>query len=123
MIGDALLLFECEGDGCARVGEFGNHGVNPGDRDGYILVDEIADDHHRVIALLDRLRVEPFGQLWQIGVVEIDRDGDVLLGRSELVADLIVQQCEERRGGARVEIGGSHLEKPSVSRGRCGRVG
>jgi hypothetical protein len=47
--------------------------------------------HHRVIALLDRLAVKVFCQLRQIGAVKINRDRGVLLRTGEFVVNLLLQ--------------------------------
>jgi hypothetical protein len=58
-------------------------------------VEQVLDDHHRVIALLERLPVEVRGELRErLGVV-VDRDCDVLLRGRELVRDLLVQCLRE----------------------------
>jgi hypothetical protein len=62
-------------------------------------VEQVLHEHHRVIALLDRLAVEEVAQPREgLGVV-VGRDRDVLLRRGELVPDLLVEQVDESRGG------------------------
>jgi hypothetical protein len=55
-------------------------------------IEQVLDDHHRVVALLDRLAVverrEPRKRL----SVVVDGDRHVLLVGSELVSDLLVEQ-------------------------------
>src|SRR5665647_90056 len=52
-------------------------------------------DHHRVVALLERLSIVVPRELGQILRVEPDGDRDVLLVRIELVPDLLTQEAEE----------------------------
>ena len=69
----------------------------PGIDDLLVRVEQVLDDHHRVVPLLERLPVEVRGELGQrLGVV-VDRDRDVLLRRRELVADLLVQRVARSR--------------------------
>ena len=70
-----------------------------GDDDALVGVDQVLDHHHRVIALLERLRVEEACELWErLGVV-VDGTGDVLLVRGVLVRDLLVEQRDEGFSG------------------------
>ena len=62
-----------------------------------VAVEQILHEHHRVIALLDRLGVEVLGQLRQISAVEIDGDRDVLLRGTEFAADLLLEKTVEFR--------------------------
>jgi hypothetical protein len=48
-----------------------------------------------VVPLLDALQVEVRGEAGQVVTVEPDRDGDVLLAGSELVADLLGEELDE----------------------------
>ena len=60
-------------------------------------VEQILGDHHRVVALLDRLAVEERGEAGQrLGVV-VDGDRNVLLVGGELVRHLSVQRVPEVR--------------------------
>ena len=69
------------------------------DDDVRVGVDQVLDHHHRVVALLERLRVEEARELRErLGVV-VDGAGDVLLVRGVLVGDLLVQQSDEGVGG------------------------
>ena len=59
-------------------------------------VEQVADHHHRVLALLQRLAVEEGGEAGQgLGVV-VDGGADVLLRGGELVRDLLVEGVGER---------------------------
>ena len=95
LLGHALLLLECEPDGLDDVGEVRLRRLDARDHDPLVRVEQVLDDHHRVIPLLDRLaeevRREPGKRL---GVV-VDGDRDVLLRRGELVPDLLVQAVRE----------------------------
>lgn len=71
------------------------HSVDAGEVDGDVAIQEVLDDHHGVIALFDRLRVEVLCELREIGVVVENCGGNVLVRRIEFVANLIVQQRME----------------------------
>ena len=93
LLGDRALQVECEADGLTRRLEGVAYGIDGRDLGGHAAVDEVLHEHHRVIALLDRLAVEEFGQLRQVGAVEVHRDRKVLLRRAEFAADLVVKQA------------------------------
>ena len=63
-------------------------------------VEQVLDDHHRVVSLLERLAVEVRGEQRERLGVEPDGDRDVLLRRGEFVGDLLVQLVREGRHGA-----------------------
>ena len=67
------------------------------DHDLLVKVEQVLDHHHRVVSLLDGLPVEVRGELRQRLRVVVDGDRDVLLGRAELVGDLLVQRVGELR--------------------------
>ena len=76
------------------------------------LVEQEADHHQRVVALLERLRVEEGGEARQrLGLV-VHGDRDVLLVRGELVADLLVQAFDEGGGGHRGKVPAIALRVP-----------
>ena len=77
--GDLLLLREGELDRLDDVREVVAHGRDAGDRDAEMPVHAVLHEHHRVIALLDRLPVEVRRELRQVVIVEPRRDRDVLL--------------------------------------------
>ena len=66
-------------------------------RDAHLLagVEQVLDDHHRVISLLDRLAIEVCGKPRERLRVVVDRDRDVLLRGGELVPDLLVQSLRK----------------------------
>ena len=79
LFGDGALLAERK---CERVPgglEAVAHRINTGDLGVDIPVEQVLDQHHGVVALFDRLRVEVLGELRKVGTVEIDRNCDVLL--------------------------------------------
>ena len=60
-----------------------------------IGVQQVADDHHRVVTLLDRLAKEEGGEAEQrLGVV-VDGDRHVLLMGGVLIGDLLVESIGE----------------------------
>jgi hypothetical protein len=69
--------------------------VGAGDLHLDVAVDQILHEHHRVVALVESLRIEVLGQLRQIGGIEVDGDRSVLLRCRELVADLLLQEVVE----------------------------
>ena len=72
-----------------------------GDDDVGVGVDQVLDHHHRVVALLERLRVEEARELRErLGVV-VDGARHVLLVCGVLVGDLLVQQRDKSVGGHR----------------------
>src|SRR5262245_10274376 len=88
LVGDPLLLLERERDRRDGVRERRLRRLDPRDHDLLVRIEQVLDDDHRVVPLLDRLPVEVRGELGEgLGVV-VDRDRDVLLRRAELVADL-----------------------------------
>ena len=82
----------------ARVLEVVTHLADAGDGHAHVVVQQVLDDHHGVVALLQRLPVEVRGQPGQVLAVVPDRDGDVLLRGRELVADLRLEQLVELGG-------------------------
>ena len=66
-----------------------------GDRGVEVLVDQELGHHQRVVALLERLRVEERREARERLRIEVDGDGDVLLMGGELVADLLVEPLDE----------------------------
>jgi hypothetical protein len=54
-----------------------------------------------VVPLFQRLVVKMLRELGKVLVVEPDRDGDVLLGSGELVANLLLEQLVELAGHIR----------------------
>jgi hypothetical protein len=93
----ALLLGECEGDRLARVREGRLRRLDRGDDNLEVGVEQVLDDHHRVVPLLERLAVEVGREQRQRLLVEPDRDRDVLLGGGELVRDLLVELLGKAR--------------------------
>ena len=76
-------------EGRLRRGDARDHRVGVG-------VEQVLDHHHRVVALLERLRVEERRQpRKRLGVV-VDGDGHVLLRGGELVGDLLGELVDER---------------------------
>jgi hypothetical protein len=61
----------------------------------FARVEEVLDDHHCVIALLERLLVKVTRELWERLAVVVDGDGDILLRGAELAADLVIQAVNE----------------------------
>ena len=59
-------------------------------------VEQVLDHHQRVVALLERLRVEEGGQAGQGLVVVVHGDREVLRRSGELVADLLVEPVDKR---------------------------
>jgi hypothetical protein len=70
-----------------------------------VPIQEVLDDHHRVIAFLHGLGVETLGELRKVGIVVPHRDGDVLVLGIELMANLIVQEAMEFAAGTLRMIG------------------
>src|SRR5690606_8016220 len=93
--GDLLFLLERKADRGHDVVEVVAHLARAGDRDRQVTVEHVLDDHHRVVALLERLAVVVPGQLRKVVPVEPHGDRDVLLVGVELVPDLLAQQLEE----------------------------
>ena len=93
-------------------------------RDAHRLagVEQVLDDHHRVVPLLHRLAVEVLRELRERLAVVVDRDRDVLLRGRHLAADLVVERVREvghgRHSNRRPD------GRPGCSAGRAGvRVG
>ena len=95
LAGDPLLLVEREPHGLDHVRERRLWGLDGGDDDRLVGVDEVLHHHHRVVPLLQRLAVEVRGELRKGLRVVVDGDRDVLLRRGELVADLVVELLHE----------------------------
>ena len=70
--------------------------VTPGITHALVGIEQVLDDHHRVVPLLHRLAVEVRGEPRQRLRVVVDRDRDVLLRGRELVADLLVEPVGKR---------------------------
>ncbi|GMA86062.1 hypothetical protein GCM10025868_13120 [Angustibacter aerolatus] len=97
----SVTTFSCSSASLDRldgVAEVGADVVDAGHLHLLVAVEQVLHHHHRVVALLDGLRVEVRGHPGHVEVVEPDRDRHVLLRGRELVADLLTQQVEE--GGA-----------------------
>jgi hypothetical protein len=97
LLGNTLLLFEGENNRLHARPEVRLRRLDARDRHAVVGIEEKLDDHHRVVSLLDRLPVEGRGELGERLTVVVDGDRDVLLGRSELVGDLLVQRIREPR--------------------------
>ena len=84
----SVTRFSCSSasaTGAAASPNVGLRRLDGRDRDLVVGVEQVLDDHHRVVPLLDRLPVEVRGQQRQRLGVEPDRDRDVLLRGGELV--------------------------------------
>ena len=97
LLGDALLLLERELDGRDRVGELGLRRLDAGDHDLLVGVEQVLDDHHRVVPLLDRLPVEVRGELRQRLRVVVDGDRHVLLRGARTRAPICSFSCVGNR--------------------------
>src|SRR5262245_23836764 len=97
LLGDLPLLREGERDRRDGVVERRPRRVDPGNPYLLVGVEQVLDDHHSVVPLLDGLAVEVRGQLRHRLAVVVDGDRDVLLRRRELVCDLLVQGLGEAR--------------------------
>ena len=101
LLGHLALLRQRELDGRDDVVELGARRFDARDHHVLVRVEEVLDEHHRVVPLLERLAVEVRGEVRQgLGVV-VDGDRDVLLRGRELVPDLLVDGVPEpahRRG-------------------------
>ena len=95
LLGDALLLLERQPHRLDDVRELDLRLGDPRDRDALVGVEQVLDDHHRVISLLDRLTIEVRGEPRERLRVVVDRDRDVLLRGGELVPDLLVQSLRK----------------------------
>ena len=100
LLGHPLFLLQREPHRLDDVGELGLRRLDPRDRDALVRVEQVLDDHHRVISLLHRLPVEVSGEPRQRLRVVIDGDRHVLLRGRELVPDLLVQPVGEGGHGA-----------------------
>jgi ornithine carbamoyltransferase len=109
LLGDPLLLREREGHGSDDIRECGLGGVDARRDDVVIGVEEVLHHHHRVVPFLHGLAVEVRCELREVLGVVVDRDGDVLLRRGELVPDLAVQGVCERRHGATLDDRGRSI--------------
>ena len=90
--GHAPLLVQRQRDGRDDVLEAHLRRGDAGDDHVGVGVDQVLDHHHRVVALLERLRVEEARELRErLGVV-VDRARHVLLVGGIFVSDLLVQQ-------------------------------
>ena len=69
--------------------------LDAGDGDVGVGVEEVLDHHHRVVALLERLAVEERRHPRHRQRVVVDRAGEVLVVRGQLVADLGVELLDE----------------------------
>ncbi len=95
LLGHRALLLERHRESVARRVERVAHRVHAGNLDVHATVEQILHEHHRVIALFDRLGVEVLSQLRQIVGVEINGDRDVLLRGTEFTANLLLQEGVE----------------------------
>jgi hypothetical protein len=112
LLGHAALLVECERDRRDDVPEGGLRSVDARDRRVDVLVEQEADHHQRVVALLERLRVEEGGEARQrLGLV-VHGDRDVLLMGRELMADLVVQAFDEGGCGHRGKVSANTVRVP-----------
>jgi hypothetical protein len=73
----------------------GAHGVDPGDLEGHVPIEQVLHQHHGVVALVHGLAVEVLGELREVGAIEVHGDGNILLRGRELAADLLFQQTVE----------------------------
>ena len=99
LVGDAPLLVEHQLDDVLDRLEVVADLVDAGDADLHVVVEQVLDHAHRVVALLEGLPVEVGGQLGQVLVVAVHGDRGVLLRRRELVPDLVAEELVERRRG------------------------
>ena len=91
LLGDGALLLEGERDRSDRVRELVFRLGDCRDPDLLARVEEVLDEHHRVVSLLERLAVEVRRELLQGLGIEVDGDRHVLVRGGELVGDLLVQ--------------------------------
>ena len=82
--------------GATTSSKVGDRGLDAGDDDLAVGVEEVLHHHHRVVALLERLAVEERRHLRHRQGVVVDRDGDVLVVGGELVADLPLSWSAKR---------------------------
>ena len=95
LVGHAFLLLQRERDRRDDVCEPRLRCLDSGDDDRLVGIEQVLDDHHRVVPLLDRLAVEVRCELRErLGVV-VRGDRDVLLRRRELVRHLTIQRVGE----------------------------
>ena len=117
-----LFLFERERHRLNDVVERRLRCVDPGNGHVLVGVEEVLHHHHRVVSLFDRLPVEVRGQLRKVLGVVVDSDRDVLLGRGELVPDLLVEGPSEGRHSGDSNVGPLYLARmPGVPSGLKGR--
>ena len=82
LLGHAPLLLQREPHRLDDVRERGLRRVDARDRHRLVRVEQVLDDHHRVVPLLDRLAVEVRGEPRQRLRVVVHGDRDVLLRRA-----------------------------------------
>src|SRR5882757_2559679 len=102
LVADPFLLGEGHFHRLGAVGVGGRVRLDVGDLDLLADIEQVADHHHRVLALLERLPVEEGGEAGQRFRVVVDGRRDVLLGGGELVRDLLVEGGGEGLLGHRV---------------------
>ena len=95
LLRDRPFLLERQRDRRRGVVELGLGCVHAGHR--YVLagIEEVLDEHHRVVPLLHGLPVEMRCELRQRLRVVVHRDRDVLLRGCELAPDLLVDRGRE----------------------------
>jgi hypothetical protein len=96
LVANPLLLFQRHRNRLDHIPELRAWRLHTGDGHLRITVEQVLDEHHRVVALLERLFVEQRREAWQRQAVVVDCDRDVLLLRGELVGDLLVDLLLER---------------------------
>ncbi len=79
LLGDALLLLQRQRNRLPRVLERGLRRLDGRSHDVVVGVEQVLDDHHRVVPLLQRLPVEVRGEERERLRVEPDGDRHVLL--------------------------------------------
>ena len=95
LLGHRLLLRQRGQDRLSIVVERDLRRGHRGDHDRLAGIEEVLDDHHRVVPLLDRLPVEVRSEPGQRLRVVVDGDRHVLLRCGELACDLCVQGVGE----------------------------
>ncbi len=91
LLGDVLLPIEREAHGLLRRRELALRSRHVGDLDDPLDVVDEVDELQGVLPLLGGLAEEEAGELRQVLAVEVAADGDVLVGRAQLVAGLDVE--------------------------------